>query len=44
MSVETINTLVVGGGQAGVAMSENLSALSIPHIVLERGRIAERWR
>jgi putative flavoprotein involved in K+ transport len=35
---------VIGAGQAGVAMSEHLSAASIPHIVLERGRIAERWR
>lgn len=44
MSVERINTLVVGGGQAGVAMSEHLTRCDVPHIVLERGRIAERWR
>jgi putative flavoprotein involved in K+ transport len=44
MSVETIDTLVVGAGQAGLAMSEHLSANGIPHIVLERHRIAERWR
>lgn len=44
MSVETINTLVVGAGQAGVAMSEHLSLMGVPHIVLERHRIAERWR
>jgi putative flavoprotein involved in K+ transport len=44
MSVETINTLVVGAGQAGVAMSEHLSLMGVPHIVLERSRIAERWR
>ncbi|TGV74137.1 FAD-dependent oxidoreductase, partial [Mesorhizobium sp. M00.F.Ca.ET.158.01.1.1] len=44
MSVETIDTLVVGGGQAGVAMSEHLSKCGVPHLVLERGRIAERWR
>ncbi|MDF3200376.1 NAD(P)/FAD-dependent oxidoreductase [Pseudomonas sp. 1912-s] len=44
MSVETINTLVVGAGQAGVAMSEHLSLMGVPHIVLERNRIAERWR
>jgi len=35
---------VVGAGQAGVAMSEHLSKLGIPHLVLERDRIAERWR
>ena len=46
MTVETtsIDTLVVGAGQAGVAMSEHLSKLGVPHLVLERARIAERWR
>ena len=39
-----IDTLVVGAGQAGVAMSEHLSKLGVPHLVLERNRIAERWR
>ncbi|QLF93441.1 NAD(P)-binding domain-containing protein [Pseudomonas sp. ABC1] len=38
------DTLVVGAGQAGVAMSEHLSKLGVPHLVLERKRIAERWR
>jgi len=40
----SIDTLVVGAGQAGVAMSEHLSKLGVPHLVLERSRIAERWR
>jgi len=44
MAVEKINTLVVGAGQAGVAMSEHLSLMGVPHLVLERNRIAERWR
>lgn len=44
MSVEKINTLVVGAGQAGIAMSEHLSLVGVPHVVLERSRIAERWR
>ena len=44
MSVETVDTLVVGAGQAGVAMSEHLSKCGVPHLVLERHRIAERWR
>ncbi|WP_028602217.1 flavin-containing monooxygenase [Ottowia thiooxydans] len=44
MSVEKINTVVVGAGQAGIAMSEHLSQMDVPHIVLERHRIAERWR
>ena len=44
MSVEAIDTLVVGAGQAGLAMSEHLSKSGVPHLVLERSRIAERWR
>ena len=44
MAVEKVNTLVVGAGQAGVAMSEHLTRAGIPHLVIERGRIAERWR
>ena len=44
MSVETVDTLVVGAGQAGVAMSEHLSTCGVPHLVVERHRIAERWR
>jgi putative flavoprotein involved in K+ transport len=44
MSIEKIDTLVVGAGQAGVAMSEHLSNAGVPHLVLERDRIAERWR
>jgi putative flavoprotein involved in K+ transport len=44
MPIEKIEALVVGGGQAGVAMSEHLSNNGIPHLVLERHRIAERWR
>ena len=44
MPTEFIDTLVVGGGQAGLAMSEHLSSRSIDHLVLERDRIAERWR
>ncbi|WP_404924954.1 flavin-containing monooxygenase [Mesorhizobium sp. ORM16] len=44
MPVEKVDTLVVGAGQAGVAMSEHLTINGVPHLVLERGRIAERWR
>lgn len=44
MSVEKIDTLVVGAGQAGLAMSEHLSQSGVPHIVVERHRIAGRWR
>ena len=42
--VEHVETLIVGGGQAGLAMSHMLKRRSRPHLILERGRIAERWR
>lgn len=44
MPDETIDTLVIGGGQAGLTMSHRLKQRGIAHLVLERGRIAERWR
>ena len=44
MTSREIEVLVVGAGQAGVAMSEHLSQRGISHLVLERHRIAERWR
>lgn len=43
MAIETTDTLVVGAGQSGIAMSEHLTAHDVPHIVLERKRIAENW-
>lgn len=46
MTVEktNIDTLIVGGGQAGIAMSEHLTKLGISHLVIEKNRIAEAWR
>jgi len=44
MSVEKVETLIIGGGQAGLAMSEHLSKRSVPHLIVERHRIAGRWR
>jgi len=44
MTIEKVDTLIVGGGQAGLAMSEHLGNAGVPHLVLEQARIAERWR
>ena len=44
MPIEHVETLIVGGGQAGLALSHRLRQRGCPHLVLERGRIAERWR
>lgn len=41
---EEVDTLIVGAGQAGLAMSHALSLRGREHLVLERSRIAERWR
>jgi putative flavoprotein involved in K+ transport len=44
MPVETIDTLVVGAGQAGIALSEHLGNSGVPHLILEKNRVAEAWR
>lgn len=43
-NITQIDTLVVGGGQAGIAMSEHLSRQDVPHLVLEKNQIAQAWR
>jgi putative flavoprotein involved in K+ transport len=40
----TVDALIVGAGHAGLAVSRCLSDLSINHVVLERGEIANSWR
>jgi putative flavoprotein involved in K+ transport len=44
MAIEQVDTLVIGAGQAGIAMSEHLSSKGISHLVVEKARIAESWR
>jgi putative flavoprotein involved in K+ transport len=44
MAIERTGTLVIGAGQGGIAMSEHLGRHGLPHLVLERGQVAERWR
>ena len=41
----TVNTVVVGGGQAGVSVSHYLKQLSVDHVVLEQAdKPGEAWR
>ena len=41
----TVNTVVVGGGQAGLSVSHYLTKLSVSHVVLEQAdRPGEAWR
>jgi putative flavoprotein involved in K+ transport len=42
--MRTIDTVVIGAGHAGLAVSHSLTDRAIEHVVLERGRIGERWR
>ena len=44
MTAEKTDTVIVGAGQAGLAMSAHLRDQGIDHIILEKDRIAERWR
>ena len=44
MTDRHVNTLIVGAGQAGLAMSAHLSQQGVDHLIIERDRIAERWR
>jgi len=37
-------TVIVGGGHAGLALSYHLGRRGRPHVILERARVAERWR
>jgi putative flavoprotein involved in K+ transport len=38
------DTIVIGGGQAGLAVSRCLRDAGRDHVVLERGRVGESWR
>lgn len=44
MNTTTIDTVVVGAGHAGLAVSHLLTRAGRDHVVLDRGRIAEAWR
>ena len=44
MNSQSIEVVVIGAGQAGLAMSSCLTEQGRPHIVLEQGRVAESWR
>jgi putative flavoprotein involved in K+ transport len=39
-----VSTIVVGAGQAGLAVSRELGRAGIEHVVLERGRVGQSWR
>jgi len=38
------DVVIIGAGQAGLAMSLHLSQMNIEHVLLERGLVANSWR
>ena len=43
-ALHTIDTVVIGAGHAGLAVSRLLTRAGREHVVLDRGRVGERWR
>ena len=39
-----VPVVVIGGGQAGLAMSHGLKRRGIEHLVLDRNRLGHDWR
>ena len=39
-----VESVIIGAGQAGLVLSRGLTAAGRTHVVLERGRVGERWR
>ena len=39
-----IEVVIIGAGQAGLAVSRELTEAGVAHVVLERGRVGQTWR
>jgi len=44
METQHVEVIIVGGGQAGLAMSYYLTLQGRQHLVLEQGQVGESWR
>ena len=44
MPAERADSIVIGGGQAGLATGHELARLGVEHVILERDRVASMWR
>jgi putative flavoprotein involved in K+ transport len=42
--MDRVEVAVVGAGQAGLAVSHELTDAGVEHVVLERGRVGQTWR
>ena len=43
-ALHNVDTVVIGAGHAGLAVSRLLTLAGREHVVLDRGRVGERWR
>ena len=41
---DRLEVVVIGGGQAGLAVSRELTRAGVAHVVLEKGQIGQTWR
>ena len=41
---DQVEVVIVGGGQAGLSVSHELTQAGVAHVVLEKGRIGQTWR
>jgi cation diffusion facilitator CzcD-associated flavoprotein CzcO len=41
---DQVDVVIVGAGQAGLAISRELTQADVAHVVLERGQVGETWR
>ena len=44
MDVKATEVAIIGGGQAGLALSYRLIEMGRPHVILEQSRLVESWR
>ncbi len=42
--IDGTGVVVIGAGQAGLAVSHELTQADVPHVVLERGKVGQTWR
>jgi putative flavoprotein involved in K+ transport len=42
--MERVAAVVIGAGQAGLAVSHELTGRGVEHVILERGRLGHTWR
>ena len=44
MTDDRVDVVIVGAGQAGLAVSRELTQAAVAHVLLERGKVGQTWR